>query len=203
MNLGPKLKARLQVVYFISASIPLTTRLGCWHTGQKNNNSIFNLPGLHQEPPGSSRWLSHSSDCLQLDIHLKMNGRAHRNSNNGTNTSHSYGFVIHKVLHVHACLWSCLSVSRTYIFGPIVQNSNPEPRNVKAGICSQSYSLFRTWAWKVDALVGILALLLRSCATLGNYLTSLCPCFLICKMELRIVSTSKVLWGSNDKMHVK
>lgn len=82
MNLGPKLKARLQVVYFVSASIPLTARLGCRHPGQRNNNSIFNLPGLHQEPPGSSRWLSHSSDCLHLDTHLKMNGTAHRKREN-------------------------------------------------------------------------------------------------------------------------
>jgi len=55
MKLEPKLKARGQVVYFIAASSPLTTRRGFRHTGQKDNNPIFTLPGLYQQPPGSSR----------------------------------------------------------------------------------------------------------------------------------------------------
>lgn len=118
MNSGYKLKARAQVVYFISASSLLATRLEYRHTGQKNNNPIFTLPGLHQEPPGSSRWLSHSFGCLQLDIYLKIKGKAHKNgegkkNSNSTNSSHLCGFMIHKVLHIHACVWSCLLVNRT------------------------------------------------------------------------------------------
>lgn len=179
---------------FISASSLLTTRLGCRHTGQKNSNLILTLPGL---PSGAIReqQMIHSSNCLQLDTCLKMNRRAYRKGGDWSE------IIMAPIIHIPVVLWftKCFITCLPLILPlgehlrSIVQNSNSKHRDVKTGICSQSYSSFKTWILNTNAPIQIPALLLRGYVTLGNYLTSLWPHFVICEMELRIVSTGKVV----------